>query len=306
MKKTGLFLKKYLYDCYIGLIITLILLTSWVFQISHIPTGSMAKTLLPGDIVIVNKLKYHLNEIRLPWINTKIPLFDSGDISWNEPKDGDIVAFVAPGSDTYYVKRLVAKEGDKLFLKNKNLYVSFKDKETIKKLNNDKVKSINFKGDIYFENPYKKYVDTIFYKDIIKNDLAKEDENKKIILTDLKKYFQYRFKENFKNTDMKEQIKTLKDDEVKKIEEYFKLIEYGKIFFKDQNPIELQKDEFFMMGDNRDNSYDSRFFGIVKRDRIQGSPLFKLFSVHSDNWSQDERWVRIERFFSNIKSNAFN
>mgnify|MGYP001601673627 CR=1 FL=1 len=37
----------------------------------------------------------------------------------------------------------------------------------------------------------------------------------------------------------------------------------------------LKEDEFFMMGDNRDNSYDSRRFGPVKKDLIVGRVLLR-------------------------------
>lgn len=36
------------------------------------------------------------------------------------------------------------------------------------------------------------------------------------------------------------------------------------------SPITLEKDSYFMVGDNRGNSYDSRYFGAVKKDRFIG------------------------------------
>lgn len=54
-------------------------------------------------------------------------------------------------------------------------------------------------------------------------------------------------------------------------------------------PIQLEEDEYFLLGDNRDSSEDSRFsnIGNVKREQIYGKvwfrilPLLKLDFIHS-------------------------
>jgi len=55
-------------------------------------------------------------------------------------------------------------------------------------------------------------------------------------------------------------------------------------------PIRVDKDHYFMMGDNRDHSNDSRFWGAVPYENIEGSPWFVYFSV-GENW--EIRWDRI-------------
>ncbi len=47
---------------------------------------------------------------------------------------------------------------------------------------------------------------------------------------------------------------------------------------KNWGPLVVPPDSFFVMGDNRDNSYDGRFWGFLGRDRIRGKPLFVYYS----------------------------
>jgi signal peptidase I len=47
---------------------------------------------------------------------------------------------------------------------------------------------------------------------------------------------------------------------------------------KNWGPIVVPADSFFVMGDNRDDSYDSRYWGLLGRDRIRGSPFLVYYS----------------------------
>ncbi|MBL0707601.1 MAG: signal peptidase I [Sulfurimonas sp.] len=52
----------------------------------------------------------------------------------------------------------------------------------------------------------------------------------------------------------------------------------------------VEKDTYFMMGDNRDHSNDSRFWGTVPYENIEGTPWFIYFSI-DENW--EIRWDRV-------------
>ncbi len=62
-------------------------------------------------------------------------------------------------------------------------------------------------------------------------------------------------------------------------------------------PFEIPADHYFMMGDNRNNSRDSRYFGTVHRDEILGRAVGVALSLDRKNYFKP-RW---DRFFSKMK-----
>ena len=63
-------------------------------------------------------------------------------------------------------------------------------------------------------------------------------------------------------------------------------------------PIVVPPDDYFVLGDNRDNSEDSRYWGFVPREAIRGRPWFVYYSYDPDGpgrapWLSDIRWGRI-------------
>ncbi len=66
--------------------------------------------------------------------------------------------------------------------------------------------------------------------------------------------------------------------------------------------ITIPKDYYFFMGDNRDNSADSRYYGMVPRSEIRGHATRTLLSVITkDSWSIWNWRFRAERFFDSLK-----
>ena len=157
-----------------------------------IPSASMEDTLLVGDFLVCNQFIYGA---RLPFIEYRFP-------SFREPEPGDIVVFLYPeDSTTRYIKRCIAKGGDTVEVRNKQLFVNSTP----------------------FPNPQdSKFVDTL--------------------------------------QNGQRRIRQDRDN-------------YG--------PYVVPKNSYFMMGDNRDKSWDSRFWGPVSKDLIVGKALM----IH---WSWDD------------------
>lgn len=63
-------------------------------------------------------------------------------------------------------------------------------------------------------------------------------------------------------------------------------------------PLVVPEDRFFMLGDNRDNSEDSRYWGFVPREAIRGRPWFVYYSFDASiaealPWLRSVRWNRL-------------
>ncbi|MCK5809833.1 MAG: signal peptidase I [Cocleimonas sp.] len=66
---------------------------------------------------------------------------------------------------------------------------------------------------------------------------------------------------------------------------------------KNYGPVTIPKDQYFVMGDNRDNSADSRYYGLIPRSEIRGHATRILLSLNT----KESFKPRMERFFEMLK-----
>src|SRR5437773_3175566 len=81
---------------------------------NDVPTGSMKPTIQEGDRVVVNKLAYDL----------KVPFTTIEVAKWGDPLRGDIVVLFSPVDGTRLVKRVVAVPGDRIEMRENQLFVN--------------------------------------------------------------------------------------------------------------------------------------------------------------------------------------
>jgi len=63
-------------------------------------------------------------------------------------------------------------------------------------------------------------------------------------------------------------------------------------------PLVIPEDHYFMLGDNRDTSLDSRYWGFLEGWRLEGRAVLVYFSYNKDSlrpfpWLREVRWGRV-------------
>lgn len=98
-----------------------IVIRTFAFEPFNIPSGSMIPTLLVGDYLFVSKYSYGYSRYSLPW---GLPLL-SGRIFAREPKRGDVVVFKLPRDPKVdYIKRVIGLPGDRIQVIGGHLYIN--------------------------------------------------------------------------------------------------------------------------------------------------------------------------------------
>jgi len=96
------------------------LIRTLFFQPFWIPSSSMKDTLLIGDFLFVNKMAYGYSKNSCPL--SLCPF--SGRIFASDPKRGDVVVFVNPGDGRDFIKRLIGLPGDRIQVRQGQLYIN--------------------------------------------------------------------------------------------------------------------------------------------------------------------------------------
>ena len=261
---------------------------TFIIQNTRIPTGSMKDTILVGDFVLVNKFIYGSSSPKyIPFTQVELPFFRLP--AFKEPQSTDIVVFEYPGDrdqlrpselGVNYVKRCIGTPGDTIEIKDKVVFVN--GKEFWRPPN---IKYYEGRIGNLLKSKPRGYGDPgIFPKGMNWND----DNYGPLVVPKagatipLNKY-------------TVEQWRTIIDREYgKRVVD----VKDGVVLVNDipVSSYTFKKDYYFMMGDNRDNSLDSRFWGIVARDMVVGQAFIVLFS-----WDRDIPFSQFFRLIGSIR-----
>ncbi|NBO70482.1 MAG: signal peptidase I [Bacteroidetes bacterium] len=251
-----------------GAIFFIMIVNGLLFGSFVVPTGSMENTVATGDFVFVNRLVYAPSTPQMvPFINKPLPFFRFP--GYSTPKVGDVIVFIYPGDRddieprdfTYYLKRCMAIAGDTLEIRNTKVYVNGKEVGL----------PLDGKFDLSMEPPAE-------FKDQwlqaqkehsfpIGRGYTRDDwgpmripKSGDIVKLDKQSILEWQ-------TFIRREGHTL-------------AVEGEKIFIdgKETTSFTVKRDYCFGLGDNRNNSEDSRYWGFIPVENIIGTPMIVYWS----------------------------
>jgi signal peptidase I len=247
-------------------LVAVVILNSFVLASFQVPTGSMENTVMAGDLLFVNKFIYGGTtpptipilgvftgrEIEIPY--TRIPGF-------RDPERGDVIVFIFPGRREevkseifqYYLKRCVAVAGDTLRIVGKKLYVNG-------------VPAPDYPG-VHFLSPAMD--STIVHPDVFPPGKSwNPDFYGPVVIP----------KEGMKIALSAENIGEWATFIRREGHEVELRGEEILIDGKAATSYTVERDYVFGMGDNRDDSLDSRFWGFIPVKDVIGTPMIVYWS----------------------------
>lgn len=268
-------------------LIAVIILNSFVLASFQVPTGSMENTVMAGDFLFVNKFIYggttpptvpligilFGTEIEIPYWHTP---------GFAEVEKGDVIVFIFPGyreevkanQFQFYLKRCVAVSGDTVRIEDKKLYVNGKPFD-----NPPGVMFYNHRENPDVPDPKIFPPGKPWNKDFY-GPLVVPGEGDVIALS----------MENI--TEWATFIRR----EGHEVE-----IRAGEILIdgKKATSYTVERDYVFGMGDNRDDSLDSRFWGFIPEEYVIGTPMMVYWSMDQGPGNFFKR-IKFSRMFNLI------
>ncbi len=264
-----------------------LILKAFVVDAFQIPTGSMKNTLLEGDFLLVNKSAYSISTPhQIPFLGKRLSRTEL--ISTGKPEFNDVVAFEIPAdyydpdSEEYsiLIKRIIGLPGDTIEIKDQTLYINHKKYRTPSyiKINLNETPIENINKELF---PYNNKWSLENYGPIIvpKKGMKVELNPKNILQW-----------QNAINTDYGKKVISVEGTVInlnnQAIREYV-----------------FEKDYYFVLGDNRKNSIDSRYFGYIPEEWIIGKAFMIYWSkipVQSSGISDYFSSIRFSRLMQSI------